>query len=62
MVWLICPKAMPVMLTTPEEYNTWLNAPTEEALKLQKPIPGDMLKTAAKGQRSDMAIAMESFG
>jgi len=30
----IHPKAMPVILTRPEEFKTWLTAPAEEALKL----------------------------
>lgn len=34
-------KATPLILTTPEEIETWLTAPPEEALKLQKPAkPG----------------------
>ncbi|MFC4171368.1 SOS response-associated peptidase [Microvirga sp. GCM10011540] len=49
----IHPKAMPVILTTPEEYEIWLNAPTEEALKLQRQLPDDMLEIVAEGQRSD---------
>lgn len=49
----IHPKAMPVILTTPEEYDIWLSAPTEEALKLQRPLPNDMLEIVAEGQRSD---------
>src|ERR1700730_11947523 len=32
----IHPKAMPAILTTVEEIDTWMNAPTEEALKLQR--------------------------
>jgi putative SOS response-associated peptidase YedK len=32
----IHPKAMPVILTTPKEYDVWLNAPTEEVLKPQR--------------------------
>lgn len=39
----IHPKAMPVILRTQEEVSTWLNAPAEEALKLQKPLPDDEL-------------------
>ncbi|WP_406600870.1 SOS response-associated peptidase family protein [Microvirga rosea] len=35
----IHPKAMPVILTTAEEYDTGLNAPMEEALNLQRPLP-----------------------
>ncbi|WP_425488241.1 hypothetical protein [Microvirga mediterraneensis] len=46
-------KAMPVILTTPEEYATWLTAPVEEALKLQRPLPDDMLHRMAEGGGSD---------
>jgi len=48
---------MPVILTTPEEYETWLTAPTEEALKLQRPLPDEMLEIVAEGQRSDQPEA-----
>jgi putative SOS response-associated peptidase YedK len=51
----IHPKAMPVILTMPEEYDVWLNAPTEEALKLQRPLRDDMLMIVADGERSDKA-------
>ena len=34
-------KAMPVLLLTDADIETWLTAPTDEALKLQKPAPGD---------------------
>jgi putative SOS response-associated peptidase YedK len=53
----IHPKAMPVILTTPEEYEIWLTAPAEEALKLQRPLPDDMLEIVAEGQRSDQPEA-----
>ena len=46
----IHPKAMPVILNTPDEYDAWLNAPTEEALKLQRPLPDDMLQIVAEGK------------
>ncbi len=44
---------MPVILTTPKEYDVWLNAPTEEVLTLQRPVPDDMLMIVTKGQKSD---------
>lgn len=34
-------KAMPVVLTTPAEWETWLSAPAEIALALQRPLPAD---------------------
>ena len=34
----IHPKAMPVILRSPEAVNHWLTAPTEDALKLQRPF------------------------
>jgi len=44
---------MPVILTTPEKYDVWLDAPTEEALKLQRPLPDEMLMIVAEGHKSD---------
>lgn len=35
-------KAMPAILTTQEETETWLNAPWEEARHLQRPLPNNM--------------------
>jgi putative SOS response-associated peptidase YedK len=46
-------KAMPVMLTTPAEFDAWLLAEPDEALKLQRPLPEQMLKIVAKGERKD---------
>lgn len=37
------PKAMPVILTTRDEIETWLTAPMQEALKLQRPLADDLL-------------------
>jgi len=46
-------KAMPVLLTTDEEFETWLSAEPADALKLQRPLPADKMKIVAKGQRED---------
>jgi putative SOS response-associated peptidase YedK len=35
----IHPKAMPVLLTSHDEVETWLTAPIEEAINLQRPWP-----------------------
>jgi putative SOS response-associated peptidase YedK len=47
------PKAMPVILTTPEEIETWMTAPAEEALKLQRPLPDGALRIVATGVKKD---------
>jgi putative SOS response-associated peptidase YedK len=47
----IHPKAMPVILTTKREIETWLTAPAEEALKLQRPFDG--LEIVARGVKKD---------
>ena len=50
------PKAMPVILTTPAEVDLWLEADAPEALKLQRPLPDDLLRIVAKGEREDRAV------
>jgi putative SOS response-associated peptidase YedK len=54
-VGAIHPKAMPVILTTPEEIEQWMTAPAEEALTLQRPLPDGALVVVARGQKQDGA-------
>ena len=51
----IHPKAMPVILTTPEEVDLWLAADAPKALELQRPLPDDALMIVASGEREDRA-------
>ena len=51
----IHPKAMPVILTTQDEIDTWLTAPAEVALELQRPLPDEALTIVARGERKDEA-------
>ena len=46
-------KAMPVMLTAPEEFDVWLSVDVEEALKLQRPLAAEPLRIVATGSRND---------
>ena len=49
----IHPKAMPVILTTPEEIERWMTAPPADALTLQRPLPDGELRIVARGAKSD---------
>ena len=54
----IHPKAMPVVLTQPDEIEAWMTAPAVEALKLQRPLCAGSLKIVARGLKQDGAEAV----
>jgi putative SOS response-associated peptidase YedK len=47
----IHPKAMPVILTTPGEFDQWLEADTIDALVLQRPLPDDHYASSRRARR-----------
>ena len=47
-------KAMPVILTEPDEWETWMTAPWEIASQLQRPLPDGALNIVARGPRQDL--------
>ncbi|WP_376986239.1 SOS response-associated peptidase [Bosea sp. R86505] len=49
----IHPKAMPVILTTPEACEAWMTAPWERAAALQRPLPDGALRIVARGVKQD---------
>jgi putative SOS response-associated peptidase YedK len=51
-------KAMPVILTE-DTWDAWLELPVEEALKLQKPAPADLLSIVARGEKRDPPVSSE---
>ena len=52
-VGAVHPKAMPVILTAPAEFDVWLRAPWTEARSLQRPLPDGGLAIVAEGSNSD---------
>ena len=54
-VGAVHPKAMPVILRDQEEIETWLTGSTEEAMKMQRPLPDGALKVVARGLKEDAA-------
>jgi len=53
----IHPKAMPAILTSEAECDTWLQAPWPEACALQRPLADDALAIVARGERQDQESA-----
>jgi putative SOS response-associated peptidase YedK len=51
---------MPVILRTPEQVETWMTAPPEEALKLQRPLPDGSLRIVARGVKEDKLAGSEN--
>lgn len=45
--------AMPVLLTTEEEYEVWLRAPWSETTALQRLLPDEAMRIVASGLRED---------
>ena len=54
-VYAVHPKAMPVILTTPDEVEFWMNAPWDEAKELQRPLADGALRIVARGVKEDLA-------
>jgi putative SOS response-associated peptidase YedK len=47
------PKAMPVILTSQDEIDVWMEAPVPVALQLQRPLPDGALTIVARGAKQD---------
>jgi len=47
------PKAMPVILTTRDEFDLWMSADWPQAARLQRPLPDGSLKIVASGEKED---------
>jgi putative SOS response-associated peptidase YedK len=51
----IHPKAMPVILRTPEEVDAWMTAPADQVPTLQQVLPDGSLSIVAAGLKEDVA-------
>ena len=55
-VGAVHPKAMPVILTTEADRETWMNAPWTEASSLQRPLPDGALEVVGRGKKRDDGV------
>ena len=44
-----------MILTTPDELETWMTAAPDEVLRLQRPLSDGSLKIVARGVKEDLA-------
>ena len=51
------PKAMPVILTTPEQLEAWMTAPAGKVVAMQQPLSDGALRVVARGEKQDGAEA-----
>ena len=51
-------KAMPVILMTSDEVETWLHAPTPKAIQVQRPLPDGTLRIVARSIKKDVKPAI----
>ena len=56
-VGAVHPKAMPVILTKPEEIEQWMTADAPQALELQRPLLDGALRIVARGVKEDTVAA-----
>lgn len=56
-VGAVHPKAMPVILTRPEEVEIWMTAPWEQAKALQRPMPDGALQVVQRGGKKDNSVS-----
>jgi putative SOS response-associated peptidase YedK len=52
---------MPVILTTTEDFDLWLEGETVEALKLRRRLPDEVLDIVARGEKEDPPVEAVAF-